>query len=469
MSYNFSGSVGAAGAGATISWSGTTSGSVIADSNGNFSETGVITPSGNYTFTPTLAGHNFSPPTITHNNVNQSFSNIDFTTTAIPNAQIVQTAVQINTTGSHTATATFGKNLTAGNGLIVAVMAVDTGGAIAADHIGSSSGAASYASVSDSQNNSLVTIGNGISITADRTNGKTFLVGIYYINIETTGGVSGAADAVTFTFTPISSSGNCVVGLVAFEVAGFYNYAAGFEGTPNDTACTVPTADGGPGTVYVYPGTFPPPVNGNITIESCVYGMFNIACAAATTSDGSTFIVGSETAYDPYGQGAVGELGWVLAASQAAHVNGTYVTLAVQTEFCTGTAENNACTFGSTPSTTGIASVAAAMGFAVGNTPGTGGSGPTPTSHVPGAVYLGCVTFTNNGANPQQASGNTPYIGHVRIVAAQEGPNPYLGNFLLVSESAGGSGAPGPFLGEVSIAASTPANPVQLGQVSQTT
>ena len=356
--------------GATVSWSGTSSGSTTADGSGHYSATGVLTSGGNYTVTPTKAITNFSPASSYWPNVTQNLAGINFTGSAIPKAAIVQTAVQINTTGSDTATATFASNLTAGNGLIVAVVAVDTGGAIATDVTGS--GAESYVSLSDTQLNSFVTGGDGIGIYGDRTNGKTILVGIYYIFLSLGGGVSGAADAVTFTFTPISSSANCVVGLVAYEVKGFYsNGSYGVVGTPTDTACT--SADGVDASPGCYPGVFPPRVQGDITMLEATYGMLHIVCAGATTTDGSTFTVGSKNAYDPYGEGPPGEVGWILGASQAADVNSTHVTIAVQTEFLTGMGAQNPCTFGTTPSVAnGIASAAAANGYAVGNVPLTG-------------------------------------------------------------------------------------------------
>jgi len=282
--------------------------------------------------------------------------------------------------------------------LIVAVTAVDTGAAIATDVQGS--GAATYVSVTDSQNNSLITVGDSPNLYGDRTNGKSFFVGIYYMNLNS-GKVSGAADTVTFTFTPISSSSNCVVGIVAYEMQGFYsNGTYEVVGTPSDTAATAYAGENGmPG---AYPGVFPPRVVGDITTLSLTYGSFDIVCAAATTTDGSTFNVGSENAYDPYGQGPVGELGWSLDGSQAAHVNGTYVTLAVQSEFLTGTAVENPCEFGNTPSSSdGISSVACAMGFATANDPLTysisGNAGVASAEVAYSGTSSGSVTANGSG------------------------------------------------------------------------
>src|SRR5713226_4849931 len=174
MSYSLSGNAGVAGA--TVSWSGTSSGSVVADASGHYSAPGVLTPGGNYTITPSLAFYTFSPASNFFPNVTQDLV-FNYTATPIPKASVVQKAVQINTTGGATATATFAKPLTAGNGLIVAVMAVDTGGAVGSD----AHGATAYASVTDSQGNTLSTAGVSPSIYGDRTNGKTLFVGIYYL------------------------------------------------------------------------------------------------------------------------------------------------------------------------------------------------------------------------------------------------------------------------------------------------
>jgi hypothetical protein len=56
-----SGSLGAAGAGATVAYSGASSGSVTADGSGNYNTGEVLMPLGTYTITPTKAGATFSP------------------------------------------------------------------------------------------------------------------------------------------------------------------------------------------------------------------------------------------------------------------------------------------------------------------------------------------------------------------------------------------------------------------------
>jgi hypothetical protein len=102
---------------------------------------------------------------------------------------------------------------------------------------------------------------------------------------------------------------------------------------------------------------------------------------------------------------------------------------------------------------------------------GGSGGGPTPTDDVPTDPYLGCVTLTDGGADPQPGQSGVCYTGCVRIVAtARAGvPNPYLGNFILVSAPPSGFPNPGAFLGEVTVVASPPngARAIPLGQVKQ--
>ena len=98
-------------------------------------------------------------------------------------------------------------------------------------------------------------------------------------------------------------------------------------------------------------------------------------------------------------------------------------------------------------------------------------SGPTPTPSVPTSPYLGCVTLTGGGDNPQPGTSGVCYTGCVRIVASPRAgmPNPYLGNFILVSAPPAGFPDPGAFLGEVTVVASPPngACAIPLWQVKQ--
>jgi hypothetical protein len=397
MAFSLSGNAGIAGA--TVGWSGSDSsnGSTTADSSGNYSATGVLNSGVSYTITATLALYNFSPASHFFPDVTQDLNGINFTAKAIPNAAIVQKAVQINTTGGDTVSASFSSNLTSGNGMIVAVVGVDTGAAIGTDV--QSTSATSYFSVTDSQGNTFATTGSGPVVYGDRTNGKTFYAGLYYINLASHS-VSGAADTVTFSITPISSASNCVVGVVAYEAQGFYsNGSYSVVGTPSDTAAS-PYA-GENGSLGAYPGVFPPQVIGNITTEGTTYGSFDVVCAAATTTDGSTFNVGSEKGTLNGGSGPIGELGWTLDGSAAALVNGTFVALAAQSEFCTGTNINNPCEFGTTPSTDGIASVATAMGFATANSPSQ-----AQTYGISGNVGVAGATVNYSGQSAGSVTAN---------------------------------------------------------------
>jgi hypothetical protein len=76
VSDSISGSVGAAGAGATISYSGQASGSTTADGSGNFSIPGLS--SGTYTITPSLSGFAFSPASRNETIVASDISGVTF-------------------------------------------------------------------------------------------------------------------------------------------------------------------------------------------------------------------------------------------------------------------------------------------------------------------------------------------------------------------------------------------------------
>jgi hypothetical protein len=458
MSFSLSGNAGVAGA--TISWSGTSSGSVVADSSGNYSAPGAMTSGGSYSITASLALYNFGPPGgyFVGNATNDRVFN--FTATAIPQAQIVQKAVKINTTGGDSATATFAKALTAGNYLIVAVMAVDTGAAVGTDV--QSGSAESYASISDTQGNHFEFTGQDPSLLGDRTNGTSLFTGIYIMN-SGFGPLNAGADSITFTFTPLSSAGNCQVGLVAYEIN------PGMPASPSDTTST--PKDGVNGSNGAYPGLFPPALQGDITLTGSTYGMFFIVCAAATTSNGTSFSAGVENATDPYSEGPVGELGWSLDASQAAFINGVHTTMAVQTEFATGEGADNPCGFG-VSGMAGIASAASAYGFDLFNVPyqGSSGGGGSDT-YNPAIPYLGTVTVvasapTSGPSNPflgkvlvlasiPPAFQNTPcYLGHVvEGSAPASGPDNLLGQVVVVASpparNTDGSGPSDPFLGTV--------------------
>lgn len=78
--YSVQGSLGAAGAGATISWSGPTSGSVTADANGNYNTNDMLV-SGTYTITPSSGSATFSPANSSQTVTNADITGVNFTAT----------------------------------------------------------------------------------------------------------------------------------------------------------------------------------------------------------------------------------------------------------------------------------------------------------------------------------------------------------------------------------------------------
>ena len=66
-------------AGATISWSGTSSGSMTADGSGNFSISGLA--AGSYTITPSLTDYSFSPTSASETLGSSSITGVNFTAT----------------------------------------------------------------------------------------------------------------------------------------------------------------------------------------------------------------------------------------------------------------------------------------------------------------------------------------------------------------------------------------------------
>jgi len=79
--YSITGSLGASGAGATVAWTGASSGSTTADGSGNYN-TGIVLIAGSYTITPTKPGFTFtptsSPQTVSTNNI----TGVNFTAAA---------------------------------------------------------------------------------------------------------------------------------------------------------------------------------------------------------------------------------------------------------------------------------------------------------------------------------------------------------------------------------------------------
>jgi hypothetical protein len=73
-------------AGATINYSGASSGSVVADVSGNYTVTSSV--NGVYTITPSLAGYTFTPTSQNVNVVSANVSGVNFTATAADDATI---------------------------------------------------------------------------------------------------------------------------------------------------------------------------------------------------------------------------------------------------------------------------------------------------------------------------------------------------------------------------------------------
>jgi len=73
-----SGNVGIAGA--TVSWTGTSSGSTTADGSGNYTTSGLA--NGNYTITPSLSGHSFTPPNQAVTVAGSNITGINFSVSA---------------------------------------------------------------------------------------------------------------------------------------------------------------------------------------------------------------------------------------------------------------------------------------------------------------------------------------------------------------------------------------------------
>ncbi len=76
--YGISGSLGVSGAGATVSWSGASSGSVTADGSGNYN-TGEVLGTGTYTITPTKIGYIFSPTSASETISGSNITGVNFT------------------------------------------------------------------------------------------------------------------------------------------------------------------------------------------------------------------------------------------------------------------------------------------------------------------------------------------------------------------------------------------------------
>lgn len=77
--YGISGSVTATGASATMTWSGSSSGSVAADGSGNYNTGEVLLPLGEYTITPTKIGYTFTPGSQNETIADADITGVNFT------------------------------------------------------------------------------------------------------------------------------------------------------------------------------------------------------------------------------------------------------------------------------------------------------------------------------------------------------------------------------------------------------
>ncbi len=333
-------------------------------------------------------------------------------------AYIIQKAVGINTTGGASVTVSFGQALKPNSVVVVAIAATDSGGAIGTDGDGSS-----YASVSDTLGLNYG-LGSLVKIWGDRTNNKTFLTGFVYAS-NFNHDMPGGADSITFTFTPQSNTGNCQVGLVAYELAGVVN-------TKGDNCFSAAA-----GSVFPVANNLP----GVLTWAGTPYGVVCFVIGAAFAG-GAAITAGS---------------GWTLDGA------GTFgnSSIAMQSLFnatLTDVSPGQQTAFGSSPSS-GLSSVGQGALFqllAPFGTPGGGGNGGSATVflgsvRVLGSAPAGCSnpflgTVKVVGSAPAGAS--VPYLGSV-VVGTPSGSqtNPSLGEVVeVVSASAGDSD---PFLGTV--------------------
>jgi hypothetical protein len=73
------GALGAGGAGATVAWTGDSSGSVTADGSGNYNTLEALLPFGSYTITPSKTGYTFSPTSASETVSGADITGINFT------------------------------------------------------------------------------------------------------------------------------------------------------------------------------------------------------------------------------------------------------------------------------------------------------------------------------------------------------------------------------------------------------
>ncbi len=153
MTYAISGSITPAslGAGAAITLGGTSSATTTADSNGNYSFTGLA--NGSYSVTPTKSEVSFSPSNqpVTINGANQNAINFTAQTIGQNTVQLIQKAVNGNAATTASMSLAFPASNTQGNFLIVEATIARPAGTL---------------SISDSQGNTYVPVSAPVTDTA---------------------------------------------------------------------------------------------------------------------------------------------------------------------------------------------------------------------------------------------------------------------------------------------------------------
>ena len=323
-------------------------------------------------------------------------------------AFIIQKAAKVNTSGGNSVTVTFPNPLKANSVVLVALAATDSGGVVGANGNG-----LSHITVTDTLGRNYTAFGSLVKIQGDATNGLTLLTGFVFASTFNQD-MPGGSDSVTFTFTPISSAGNCQVGMVAYEMAAVVR-GSGDNCYSTAASNNFPVANNLPGL---------------LTWLAQPYGIF-------------MFVVGAAFAG---GSPITGGSGWTLDGEG---VSGNSV-IGVQSMYTAVTDDEfpgQQTSFGSSPAS-GLSSIGQGILFgllAPFGTPPGGGSAYDPT-----LVFLGSVSETADDSE------GTQYIGHVKLITSAPAGlnNPYLGKIKKVSSVP--AGVNDPALGQVVIVSGPP-------------
>ncbi len=269
------------------------------------------------------------------------------------------------------------------------------------------------------------------------------------------GALPGGNNSVTFTFNPISTAANCIVGVAVFELSDGGNADAGLA---NDTSAdqsvntTWPVADGLPGGLNW---------DGNA-------GTGFFLAGGVFTNDGSELTGGPAVTDSP-------AFDLALHAATAA-LNATKSTIGAQAVLSSNTAAsgNTATPFGNTPGSSAIiAAASAGASFPLYNTPLAQQPAPIP-SVAPGS-YSGsqsvtlsslsstAIYYTTDGSTPTTSS--TRYTSAITVsasmtikaIAAGSGlSNSSIMGAQYTITGGGGGGSSSVFLGSVTIVSSVP-------------